>query len=245
MGQTVKRPVKPSGYVNFTGELLTCPSPKPSFCPKWEVSVNVSLGGGVGAQFPRNLNWWSVIFRPIQGLTFIESWFPERSANFIQCYQERILHSRALLVCCHCIILRPVSGKSRQRFAAEKRFHVYRVCIIKDQSFNSFENDTMKLSVNEAKLTGLWARNFTTFNCFWFRNLPSDPRSCRDVRETGPCIVCFEAVARGRFKQSITPRSRNYTSITTFLNDLSGIHIFHLTTYDSLSFPLFLLDIIW
>ena len=83
------------------------------------------------------------------------------------------------------------------------------------------------------------------FNCFWFRNLPSDPRSCRDVRETGPYIVCFEAVARGRFKQSITPRSRNYTSITTFLNDLSGIHIFHLTTYDSLSFPLFSLDIIW
>ena len=29
--------------------------------------------------------------------------------------------------------------------------HVY----IRDQSFNNFENDTMKLSVNEAKLTGL------------------------------------------------------------------------------------------
>ena len=46
------------------------------------------------------------------------------------------------------------------------------------------------------------------FNCFWFRNLPSDPRSCRDFRETGPCIVCFEAVEWGRFKQSITLNER-------------------------------------
>ena len=38
-----------------------------------------------------------------------------------------------------------------------KRFYVYRVCI-QDQSFNNFENDSMKLSVKEEKLTGLWAR---------------------------------------------------------------------------------------
>ena len=30
----------------FAGKLPTYPSPKPSFCPKWEVSVNVSLGEG-------------------------------------------------------------------------------------------------------------------------------------------------------------------------------------------------------
>ena len=30
------------------------------------------------------------------------------------------------------------------------------------QSFNNFENNTMKLLVNEAKLTGLWARNWAT-----------------------------------------------------------------------------------
>ena len=30
---------------------------------------------------------------------------------------------------------------------------------IQDQSFNNFENNTMKLLVNDAKLTGLWARN--------------------------------------------------------------------------------------
>ena len=27
-------------------KLPTYPSPKPTFCPKWEVSVNVSLGEG-------------------------------------------------------------------------------------------------------------------------------------------------------------------------------------------------------
>ena len=33
---------------------------------------------------------------------------------------------------------------------------------MQDQSFNHFENNTMKLSVNEAKLAGLRARNCTT-----------------------------------------------------------------------------------
>ena len=37
---------------------------------------------------------------------------------------------------------------------------VYFCCVsIRDQSFNNFENHTMKLSANEAKLTGLCARN--------------------------------------------------------------------------------------
>ena len=43
----------------------------------------------------------------------------------------------------------------------------------------------MKLSLNEAKLSGLWARNCVTFNWLWFQNLPSDPKS----RETGPRTV--------------------------------------------------------
>ena len=34
--------------------------------------------------------------------------------------------------------------------------------LLQDQSFNNFENDTMKLSANEAKLTGLCSRNFST-----------------------------------------------------------------------------------
>ena len=43
---------------------------------------------------------------------------------------------------------------SQQGPVYKKLFYVCRVCI-QDQSFNNFENDTMKLSVNEAKLTGL------------------------------------------------------------------------------------------
>ena len=31
-----------------------------------------------------------------------------------------------------------------------------------DEIFNNFENDTMKLSVREAKLIGLWARTWAT-----------------------------------------------------------------------------------
>ena len=45
----------------------------------------------------------------------------------------------------------PVSGKSRKPFGPEKLF---RVCN-QDQGSNNFENDIIKLSVNEAKLTGL------------------------------------------------------------------------------------------
>ena len=47
-------------------------------------------------------------------------------------------------------------------FRARKLFYVCRVCV-QDQSFNNFENDAiMKLSVNEAKLTGLRVMNFAT-----------------------------------------------------------------------------------
>ena len=39
-----------------------------------------------------------------------------------------------------------------------KLFYVCPVCI-QDLSFSNAENDTMKLSLNEEKLTGLWAKN--------------------------------------------------------------------------------------
>ena len=52
------------------------------------------------------------------------------------------------------LILVPVSRQSRQLFGPEKLFSVYNVCI-QYQSFNNFENDTMKLLINKAKLTCL------------------------------------------------------------------------------------------
>ena len=53
----------------------------------------------------------------------------------------------------------PFSWKSRKRFGPVKLFRVRRVCI-QDQGSNNCENDIrINLSVNEAKLTGLWARS--------------------------------------------------------------------------------------
>ena len=66
-----------------------------------------------------------------------------------------------------------------------KVFYVCRVCI-QDSSFNNSDNDTMKLSVNEAKLTGLWARNCATITKVLILNLPSGPKSFRAFQETGP-----------------------------------------------------------
>ena len=43
-----------SGSIKVSGKLPIYPSPKPTFCPKREVSVNVGLGEGVCGQFPRN-----------------------------------------------------------------------------------------------------------------------------------------------------------------------------------------------
>ena len=37
------------------------PSPKPTFCPKWQVSVNVGVGEGLVSSFPETKNdprWW-------------------------------------------------------------------------------------------------------------------------------------------------------------------------------------------
>ena len=46
--------VKGSSYVS--GKLPTYPSPKPTFCLKWEVSVNAGLGEGYVDSFQETLN---------------------------------------------------------------------------------------------------------------------------------------------------------------------------------------------
>ena len=43
----------------------------------------------------------------------------------------------------------------------------------------------MKLSVNKAKLTGLWARNCATIQQVWI-SLPSGQKRFRAFRKTGP-----------------------------------------------------------
>ena len=68
-----------------------------------------------------------------------------------------------------------VSQTSWHLFGPEKLFRVGRVCI-QDQGSNKFENDTIKLSFNEAKLSGLWARNCATIQQVLIYKLPSGPK---------------------------------------------------------------------
>ena len=84
-----------------------------------------------------------------------------------------------------------LSIESADNIPGPKTSYVCRVCI-NDQSFNNFENDTMKVSVNEAKWTawelGLPVCELGTvlqFNWFTLQNLPSDPKSYHAFRETG------------------------------------------------------------
>ena len=44
----------------------------------------------------------------------------------------------------------------------------------------------MKLSVNEAKLTGLWAWNCATIQQVWILIFAFDPKRFLDFRQTGP-----------------------------------------------------------
>ena len=63
---------------------------------------------------------------------------------------------------------------------------MFAVFCIQDQSFNNCENYTIKLSVNEAKLTGLCARNCATIQQVLILKFAFGPKSYRAFRETGP-----------------------------------------------------------
>ena len=54
----------------------------------------------------------------------------------------------------------------------------------------------LKLSVNEAKLTGLCARNCVTVQQVLLQNLPSGPKSYWAFRETGPWTGLFKGELR-------------------------------------------------
>ena len=72
-------------------------------------------------------------------------------------------------------------------FQARKAVYVCRVCI-QDQSFNNFENefDTMKLSANEAKLTGLCARNSATIQQVLILKVAFGPEKLPGLSRNGP-----------------------------------------------------------
>ena len=52
--------------------------------------------------------------------------------------------------------------ESPANFSGPESCFVFSCVCVQDQSFNNFENNTIELLVNEAKLTGLWAKNCAT-----------------------------------------------------------------------------------
>jgi len=55
-----------------------------------------------------------------------------------------------------------------------------------DQSVNNFDNETTKLSVNEEKLTGLWARNCATVQQVLFLKFAFRPEKLARLLRSRP-----------------------------------------------------------
>ena len=81
--------------------------------------------------------------------------------------------------------LEPISRKSRYLLRPGKLFCVCCVCI-QDQSFS--ENNTMKLSVNEAILIGLWARNCATIQQVLILKFAFGPEKFPGLSRNGPLV---------------------------------------------------------
>ena len=91
--------------------------------------------------------------------------------------------------------------ESLDNFSGPKSAFVFTV-FAWDQSFNNFENDTMKLSVNEAKLTGLWARNFTTIQLLLISKFAFGPEKLPGLSRNGS-LHCLLWGSRVRTFQTI------------------------------------------
>ena len=108
-------------------------------------------------------------------------------------------------------LLRPVTSKetvvNRFEFIREKegndagtrfgkQFCVSVVCI-QDQSLNNFENDTIKLSVNEAELTGLRARNCATIQQVLIIRFAFRSDTLPGLSRNEPLVCHFDATYYG------------------------------------------------
>ena len=102
----------------------------------------------------------------------------------------------------------PVFRKSRQLFEPGKLLCVCRV-YIQGQSFNNFENNKMKLSVNEAKFsTGLWTRNRAAIQQFLDFKFFFGP-------EKFPCLTKNVPLAASKICTHVqTHIAKNYVIIT-------------------------------
>ena len=116
--------------------------------------------------------------------------------------------------------LAPVSRKSPYPFGPEKLFYVCRVWI-QDQSFINFENDTMKPSFSEAKLTDLWARNCATFEQFSDLKISAfGPEKLSGLSRNGP--LTWHAVLKRRMIEKKPTQFQNLVPKSYHILNQSG-----------------------
>ena len=81
--------------------------------------------------------------------------------------------------------------RSPDNFSSMKSCHEKLFCVcwvyIQDESFNYFENDKIKVQVNETKLTGLWARKCANIQQVLISKFPFDPE-LPVTAHTDPCL---------------------------------------------------------
>ena len=114
------------------------------------------------------------------GLIFSLDWYPflkvfSSTLSFLESYMTR----GAFL------------DRSPDNFSSMKSCHEKLFCVcwvyIQDESFNYFENDKIKVQVNETKLTGLWARKCANIQQVLISKFPFDPE-LPVTAHTDPCL---------------------------------------------------------
>ena len=137
----------------------------------------------------------------------------------------------SLFVLSQCDFCFPGAGFSKVpilNFSGPKSYFMFCCFCIHDQSFNNFDNDTMKLSVNEAKLTGLWARNWATIQQVLILKFALGPEKLLGLSRNGPqhggfilrewlaarayYIMRMQCIIKKLLKLSSSPRRRGVNS---------------------------------
>ena len=114
------------------------------------------------------------------------------------------------------IVIRLLQLGPQSCFRPRKLLHVYRV-YNEDQSFNNFENDTMKLSVNEAKLTDLWARNCASIQQSLTLKLVLWPEKFPSLARNG-ALVAYSVYVSGQNDQQTENLSKQMVILAPSLS---------------------------
>ena len=99
---------------------------------------------------------------------------------------------------------------------------------IKEQSFNNFDNDTMNLSVNEEKMTGLWARNCATIQQVLILKFAFGPKKFPGPRLYGSSLE-FEFLRECIRTNKIRSKFRFLKTEKCPLSVLTGVRIKRVT----------------